>query len=152
MLNALEKSITLKIILTRKGRNIMEENEEEMNSLKEELMRKLEQEMFEYKESLKEKAPDEIMQNAYELTIKQEIIDFYNYDLGYTKEDLETLIKEPNLLEQGYDEWLSFDGNLREVIEYPIEHLNEIIKEENEKNPNHDIRYSEEKKPKNEVR
>ena len=30
----------------------MEENEEEMNSLKEELMRKLEQEMFEYKESL----------------------------------------------------------------------------------------------------
>ena len=123
MLNALEKSITLKIILTRKGRNIMEENEEEMNSL-----------------------------NAYELTIKQEIIDFYNYDLGYTKEDLETLIKEPNLLEQGYDEWLSFDGNLREVIEYPIEHLNEIIKEENEKNPNHDIRYSEEKNPKNEVR
>ena len=76
----------------------MEENEKEMNELKEKLMNKLEKEMFDFKENLKEKTPEEIMQNAYELTLKQEIIDYYNFDVGYSKEELEALINEPDLV------------------------------------------------------
>lgn len=112
----------------------MDENEQEMNQLKEELMKKLEKEMFDYKESLKDKTPEEIMQNAYELTLRQEIIDYYNFDVGYSKEELMALINEPDLLSQGYDEWLSFDGNLREAIEYPLEHLTESIMQEYKRN------------------
>ena len=122
-----------------------EEKEKEL--LKEELIKKLLKEFEKYKDSLKDKTPEEIIQNFYELTVKQEIIDVYDFDLGYSKEDLKMLIKEPNLLDQGYDEWLSFDGNLREVIFYPVEHLNEVIQEENEKNPNKDLRYSEQISP-----
>ena len=93
-----------------------------------------------------------ILDNAYKVVVMQEIMDYLLYDRTYTRTELNALLDGENILQQSYDEWLSFDGNLREVIEYPIEHLNEIIKEENEKNPNNNVRYSEEKNPKNEVR
>lgn len=72
----------------------------DFDSLKDKLMKKLENEMLEYKNSLKEKSPEEIIQNAYELTVKQEIIDVYDYDLCFSRKDLRRLIKEPDLLDQ----------------------------------------------------
>lgn len=70
--------------------------------------------------------PKEAVDNAYELVVKQEIIDSFNYDMSYDKEELQALLKQNNLLSQAYDEWLSADGNLRVALEYSIDNVIEM--------------------------
>lgn len=76
-------------------------------------MKKLENEYSEFKEQFMSLSPKETVDNAYELVVKQEILDSFNYDMSYDKEELQALLKQNNLLSQAYDEWLSADGNLR---------------------------------------
>ena len=105
----------------------MEENEvKNASELKDELMKKLENEYNEYKEQFMSLTPKEAVDNAYELVVKQEILDSFNYDMSYDKEELQALLKQDNLLSQAYDEWLSADGNLRVALEYSIDNVIEI--------------------------
>ena len=76
-------------------------------------MKELENEYSEFKEQFMSLSPKETVDNAYELVVKQEILDSFNYDMSYDKEELQALLKQNNLLSQAYDEWLSADGNLR---------------------------------------
>lgn len=105
----------------------MEENEVKNTSkLKDELMKKLENEYSEFKEQFMSLSPKEAVDNAYELVVKQEILDSFNYDMSYDKEELQALLKQNNLLSQAYDEWLSADGNLRVALEYSIDNVIEM--------------------------
>ena len=105
----------------------MEENEVNNTSkLKDDLMKKLENEYSEYKEQFMSLSPKEAVDNAYELVVKQEILDSFNYDMSYDKEELQALLKQDNLLSQAYDEWLSADGNLRVALEYSINNVIEM--------------------------
>lgn len=105
----------------------MEENEvKETAKLKDELIKKLENEYSEYKELFMSLTPKEAVDRAYELVVKQEILDSFNYDMGYDKEELQALLKQDNLLSQAYDEWLSADGNLRVALEYSIDNVIEM--------------------------
>lgn len=105
----------------------MEENEvKETAKLKDELIKKLENEYSEFKEQFMSLTPKETVDRAYELVVKQEILDSFNYDMGYDKEELQALLKQDNLLSQAYDEWLSADGNLRVALEYSIDNVIEM--------------------------
>lgn len=105
----------------------MEENEvKETSKLKDDLMKKLENEYNECKERFMSLTPKEAVDNAYELVVKQEILDSFNYDMGYDKEELQALLKQDDLLSQAYDEWLSADGNLRVALEYSIDNVIEM--------------------------
>ncbi len=105
----------------------MEENEvKETAKLKDDLIKKLENEYSEFKEQFMSLTPKEAVDRAYELVVKQEILDSFNYDMGYDKEELQALLKQDNLLSQAYDEWLSADGNLRVALEYSIDNVIEM--------------------------
>lgn len=109
----------------------MEENEVKNTSkLKNELMKKLEDEYGEFKEQFMSLSPKEAVDNAYELVVKQEILDSFNYDMSYDKEELQALLKQDNLLSQAYDEWLSADGNLREALQYSVDNVVEMAVED----------------------
>ena len=109
----------------------LEENEVKNTSkLKDELMKKLENEYSEFKEQFMSLSPKEAVDNAYELVVKQEILDSFNYDMSYDKEKLQALLKQDNLLSQAYDEWLSTDGNLREALQYSVDNVVEMAVED----------------------
>ena len=91
------------------------------------LIEKLEQELKDYKEYVKEMGIDFAIDKAYELTVKQEIIDCISFDKELSKEERKALLKSDNILEQCYDDWLSFDGNLRETLNYSVEKSVNII-------------------------
>lgn len=109
----------------------MEENEVKNTSeLKNDLIKKLENEYSEYKEQFMSLTPKEAVDHAYELVVKQEILDCFNYDMSYDKEELQALLKQDNLLSQAYDEWLSADGNLREALQYSVDNVVEMAVED----------------------
>lgn len=109
----------------------MEENEVKNTSeLKDDLIKKLENEYSEYKEQFMSLTPKEAVDHAYELVVKQEILDCFNYDMSYDKEELQALLKQDNLLSQAYDEWLSADGNLREALQYSVDNVVEMAVED----------------------
>lgn len=94
---------------------------------KDRLQQKLEQELNDYKSYVKEQGVDFAIDKAYELTVKQEIIDCLIYDNNFTKEQITALLKCDNILEQCYDEWLKSDGNLRETLNFVVDDRVELI-------------------------
>lgn len=92
-------------------------------SLREELVKKLKQEQEEYLNEVREEGVEYALEKAYEITTRQEIIDYLSY-ANVDLKDMKALIKTECIIERIYDEWLGFDGNFYEILEYPIE--NEI--------------------------
>ena len=60
--------------------------------MEDQLYEKLENEMKEYKEKVKEKGLDYAMDKAYEMTVKQEIIDSIEYDHELSKTEIKALL------------------------------------------------------------
>jgi len=98
-------------------------------SLREELIAKLEREQKEYIDGLKEKGVDEVIKNVYEISARQEIMDYLSYG-NIAPKDVKALLNSKHILARMYDEWLSFDGNFYEALEYPVEKEIERISEE----------------------
>lgn len=109
------------------------ENEE----LKNKLIEKLERELADFKDSLKELPGEQIIENSYKITCMETIQDYLAYDKDYSKFELKTLLKREHILEECYDDWLSNDGSLREVLEFSVDDTidtirdNEVKKEKN---------------------
>ena len=89
--------------------------------MEEKLFKKLEEEMNDYKDYIKERGVEFAIDRAYELTSKQEIIDSLRYDNSLSKTQIKALLSRDNLLDELYDDWLSFDGNMREHINYSLD-------------------------------
>lgn len=85
------------------------------------LLKKLEQELKDYKQYVKEQGVDFAIDKAYELTVKQEVIDCIAYDNELSKEQIKSLLKFDNILDDCYDEWIKTDGNLREHLNYSVD-------------------------------
>ena len=95
----------------------MEKDEE----LKQKLIEKLEQELNSFKQTIKEKGVDYAIDKAYELTAKQGIIDCFICDFNLSKTQIRALMAKENVLDELYDDWLGFDGNMREDITFCVE-------------------------------
>ena len=98
-------------------------------SLREELIAKLEKEQKDYLDNLKEKGVDEVIKNVYEISARQEILDYIAYG-NIDLKDVKALLKTEHILGRMYDEWLSFDGNFYEALEYPVDREIERISDE----------------------
>ncbi len=70
-------------------------------------------ELEDFKDKIKEKGIDYAIDRAYELTTKQEIIDSIMYDHQLSKTETKALLSRGNVLDEMYDDWLSFDGNMK---------------------------------------
>lgn len=94
--------------------------------LKEKLIEKVENEYKEFVEELKKKTPEEIIENAYELTSKDEIIGQLK-EMTLDEDEIKTMLKEDSLLAQFYSDWLDYDSQLGENISYSMTDTIEII-------------------------
>ena len=98
----------------------------EIEELKQKLYKKIEQELEDYKEELKTKTPEEIIESAYQLVVKDEIKeelkcrDFERYEII-------ALLKEKDLLTEFYTDWYTSDGRLGEIISYTMDDTIKII-------------------------
>lgn len=99
------------------------------DSLREELIAKFEKEQKEYLDGLKEKGVDEVIKNVYEISARQEIMDYLSYG-NIAPKDVKALLKTNHILSRMYDEWLSFDGNFYEALQYPVDKEIERISDE----------------------
>ena len=101
--------------------------------MEEKLYQKLENELKDFKTKMKENGVDYAIDRAYELTTKQEIIDSIEFDHDLSKTQIKALLSRENILDELYDDWLSFDGNMRENINYSVDASLNLITDEYKK-------------------
>ena len=119
-----------------KSESKKEENKvDRIDGLKQKLFTKLEQELKNFKEKLKQKTADEIIESAYELTVKEEIVGEIK-EKNLDKDELKALLKEDNLLSEFYEDWRNSDGRLGEEISYTMDDTIDIVVKEYEKEKN----------------
>lgn len=99
---------------------------ESKEELKQKLIEKLDKELQEYKGYLRQKSPNEIIESAYQLTVKTLIIgEISEKNLDYY--ELKALIKQKDLLAEFYEDWRNSDGRLGENISYEMDNSIKII-------------------------
>ena len=101
--------------------------------MEDKLYQKLENELKDFKTKMKENGVDYAIDRAYELTTKQEIIDSIEFDHDLSKKQIKALLSRENILDELYDDWLSFDGNMRENINYSVDESLNLITDEYKK-------------------
>ncbi len=101
--------------------------------MEDKLYQKLENELKDFKTKMKKNGVDYAIDRAYELTTKQEIIDSIEFDHDLSKTQIKALLSRENILDELYDDWLSFDGNMRENINYSVDESLNLITDEYKK-------------------
>ena len=83
------------------------------------LCQKAEKEFNEFKDSLKSKSADEIIESAYELTVKGELLllieEYANGQLD--REIIKALCRTEHVLDMLYQAWLKEDSEFLELID-----------------------------------
>lgn len=93
---------------------------DEKKILLEKLQDKLELEYSNFINELKYESKEYIIEQAYEITAKQEIKD-YLVGREASEEELKVLLKKSYVLDNMYDKWLDTDGNLYEALQYAVD-------------------------------
>ncbi len=88
---------------------------------KDKLLEKLEQELKDYKSYVREQGVDFAIDKAYELTVKQEIIDVLIYDSELSDMQIKALLRSNKVLDECYDDWLHCDGNLKDTLSFSVD-------------------------------
>lgn len=91
------------------------------------LTMKLEQELMNFTQRIiQEYTPEQITKKAYEIAVKEQIKDeIINKDLS--EYQIRALLKSDGIIDEVYDEWLSEDSRLGEVLENSIDTTLDII-------------------------
>lgn len=96
-------------------KKLQKENEETELNLDEGLYNKLDNELKEFHGNLLEKGKEEILNSAYEITVKEQIVDILK-DMNLHEVEKEVLFLRDDLLAELYQDWLHYDANLKEPI------------------------------------
>lgn len=105
-----------------------------LENLKQKLDEKIDNEFANFIEELKKFSPNTIIDKAYEIISKEEMI-YKIKDKEYSISELKALLNSDNILDKCYDEWLKRDGNFNEVLEYTVnDRIDLIIRNYKEKN------------------
>lgn len=96
---------------------LIDENQENLNCLYARLMMKLQCELFSYKETLYRMTVDEVMGEAYKLTMLKEFIKVFEW---YAKEELNAnqfnfYLRMDNALQFLFESWLAHDSEEQEI-------------------------------------
>ena len=98
-------------------------------SLREELTNKLEKEQEVFVEKQKEQGIESVVRNAYQIAIRQEIIEYIknrNFDPYYMK----AILKTDDVVGRTYAEWMKHNNNFDDAFEYPVNNEIERISDE----------------------
>lgn len=96
-------------------KKLQKENAETEINLDEGFYNKLDNELKEFHENLLEKGKEEILNSAYEITVKEQIVDILK-DMNLHEVEKEVLFLRDDLLAELYQDWLHYDANLKEPI------------------------------------
>ena len=96
-------------------KKLQKENEETELNLDEGLYNKLDNEIKELYGNLLEKGKEEILNSAYEITVKEQIRDILK-EMNLHEVEKEILFLRDDLLTELYQDWLHHDSSLREPI------------------------------------
>ena len=69
---------------------------------------------------LKYESKEYIIEQAYEITAKQEIKDYLGHR-ELNENELKILLKKSYILDSMYDKWLDTDANFCEVLQYAVD-------------------------------
>lgn len=101
----------------------MMDNTEELSN---KVYKKLEHEFDMFKESCLSKTKEEIINSAYEITIKEEIVESFKNKV-YDEEQYLALLENDNMLENIYQDWMNAETGIHIPIEESIDfYLDEI--------------------------
>ena len=96
-------------------KKLQKENEETELNLDEGLYNKLDNELKEFHGNLLEKGKEEILNSAYEITVKEQIRDILK-EMNLHEVEKEILFLRDDLLTELYQDWLHHDSSLRDPI------------------------------------
>ena len=103
--------------------------------IREKLYEKLQKEFKDFIEELKTKEPEVIVNSAYQIAIKEELVGiFYPQEDKYDIEEIKALNKISDPLEELYQGWMDCDAGIHTVLEDSVSYtIEEIVKEQKEK-------------------
>ena len=94
-------------------KKLQKENAETEINLDEGFYNKLDNELKELHEKLLKKGNEEILNSAYEITVKEQIVDILK-DMNLHEVEKEVLFLRDDLLAELYQDWLHYDATLKE--------------------------------------
>lgn len=90
-----------------------------MNNYQDLLFKKLQDELTKFCTRLTKQSPEAIIQSAYEIAVKNEILLLFDesQDVDFiTNEQMQTLCKKDYPLDELYNAWLKADCTMREML------------------------------------
>lgn len=106
-------------------------------SLEDRAYEKINREMNEYLAEIKTKSPEGIVEAAYEITYKQEILGMFECEGAFNDKQSMAILKTKNALDYLYKEWLDYDGSvldeLRGSVDLAIENQIDFFKKQAER-------------------
>lgn len=103
--------------------------------IRKKLYEKMQKEYNDFIEEMKNNEPQFIVNNAYQIVIKEELVAmFYPESEQYDIDEIKVLNKTKNPLEELYQGWMDSDAGIHSVLEDNIsDTIEEIQKEQREK-------------------
>lgn len=77
---------------------------------------KLYHEYVEFIQKIEKLPPKQIIDNAYSISVKQELVDMFYGSSRFSNRELKALLELPHTLDYLYDSWMDADGGIHEVI------------------------------------
>ena len=103
-------------------------------NIKEEIYNKMEKEYNDFIDKIKSLDIDEIIESAYGITVRKEILLFFESDNNYDIRALRKLIREDNPLDKLYQDWLKTDGGIHEALRDSVnDSLEDLVKDKDTK-------------------
>lgn len=103
--------------------------------IRKKLYEKMQKEYNDFIEEMKNNEPQFIVNNAYQIVIKEELVAmFYPESEQYDIDEIKALNKTKNPLEELYQGWMDLDAGIHSVLEDNVsDTIEEIQKEQREK-------------------
>lgn len=106
-------------------------------SLEDRAYEKVQREFDTFIADIKTKSPNEIVNAAYEITYKEEILSMFEIDGAFNDKQSLAILKTKNALDYLYNEWLDYDGSvhdtLRDSVNLAIENQIDFFKKQEER-------------------
>lgn len=85
-------------------------------SLDDRAYEKVKREFDDYIADIKTKSPAEIVEAAYEITYKQEILNMFEWKGAFTNAQSRAILRTKKPLDMLYQEWLNYDGSIVDML------------------------------------
>jgi len=116
--------------------------------LNNEIYNKLNKELKEFKEELVKLKPEDIINRAYEITIKEEIVDLFGGYPKYDSHTLKAILQKENALHYLYDDWYNdknhgiserIEDNMYDTLEDLTSEYESNLFDKIEQSPNYEL-------------